>query len=314
MRSLDASRIALIARVRQHAIVFEVTERGVELQRFVATRHVHVILLAQRGAVSLFRPVVRQQQVTVHHASQRRVRVQLTILTDQVLPIGIVVDVVRQATSFFHAAYEVLVSLHVCIVGRELVHVVELVVECAVLRFVILSGILDIIVVDRTARIGAPLRRGRDDGFARLRVLRCDDDHAVGTACTVEGSRSGVFQYGDRLHVGRVDVVPTAVVRSAVDDDQRARTGVDGADTAEQHGRRVTTSLTRATRHLEARHLSGQGLHHVRSLLLGQCVGIDHGGRTRKGRSFGGTISHDEDLIQLFGVVRQDDLHPSRGR
>ena len=314
MRSLDASRIALIARVRQHAIVFEVTERGVELQRFVATRHVHVILLAQRGAVSLFRPVVRQQHVTVHHASQRRVRVQLAILTDQILPVGIAVDVVSQTALLFHAAYEVLVSLHIGIVGRELVHVVELVVECAVLRFVILSGIFDVIVVDRTARIGAPLRRGRDDGFARLRVLRCDDDHAVGTACTVEGSRSGVFQYGDRLHVGRVDVVPTAVVRSAIDDDQRACTGVDGADTAEQHGRRVATGLTRATRHLEARHLSGQGLHHVRSLLLGQCVGIDHGGRTRKGRSFGGTVSHDDDFIELLVVVHQDDLHPSRGR
>ena len=59
----------------------------------------------------------------------------------------------------------------------------------------------------------------RDAGVACLCTFGRHHDDTVGTACAVESRRGGVFQHRHGGHVGRVDVVPAAVIGRTVDDD-----------------------------------------------------------------------------------------------
>ncbi len=112
--------------------------------------------------------------------------------------------------------------------------------------------------IDILGAVGSPLP-AKGGGIVDLRLafltaLRCDDDDTVGSFGAIDGSRSSIFQHGDRLDVVGVKVVHRAL--HAIDDDHRGgivecsgTTDTDGV-VAIVHTRTTGVVLNLYTRHL----------------------------------------------------------------
>ena len=98
---------------------------------------------------SLLSPVIGLQPVILvivsNHITQSCVRVNLTVLTNEVLTIGYVVNLVNQTTTR-HRTYDSFVSLEVSLCGRATI-VDVVVLKSLVVLLVVSCWILDVVVI-----------------------------------------------------------------------------------------------------------------------------------------------------------------------
>ena len=67
---------------------------------------------------------------------------------------------------------------------------------------------------------------GDDCILSLLSLLGGDDNHTVGTTCTVKGRRGGILEHCHALYVAWVNVIDIATVGSAVHDNKRIKSGI----------------------------------------------------------------------------------------
>ena len=82
-----------------------------------------------------------------------------------------------------------------------------------------------------------------DAGLAHLAFLGRHEDDTIGSACTVDGARGGIFQYFHTLNIIGVHAFHTILVGGHTVNDVEGVGVVDGADTADAN-HRLSTRLT----------------------------------------------------------------------
>lgn len=139
-----------------------------------------------------------------------------------------------------------------------------------------------------------------DVELSRLGALGRYQDDTTGSTCSVDGSGSSIFQYGDvvdRIHIHVIE----ASHRNSVHDDERV--GVtDGGDTADADCRRSTRKTAR-TCYLHARHGSLERLGKAGGLDGGDLVSVNVGDGTCQVFLLDGTVTDDEDFVQKLCVL-----------
>ena len=133
---------------------------------------------------------------------------------------------------------DALVGVGRCLSGSETVVIDVFVVEALVEVRHVGFRVADDVVVRDLARVHPPAAFELHFGIARLTLLGGDEHHTVGTARTVEGGRSCIFEYRDVFDVVGVDRREIAVVGNAVEDDEGVHLGIDRTETADADGGR----------------------------------------------------------------------------
>ena len=113
------------------------------------------------------------------------------------------------------------------------------------MSFVVFSGVFDVVVIDGATRIYAPF-----GGSRYFCLFRGDNNNTIGTSCSVKSIRCGIFQYGDRFYIRRVDIVPTSFIRHAVDNNQRVDISIDRTYASYDKGWRTSARLSGTSCHL----------------------------------------------------------------
>ena len=132
-------------------------------------------------------------------------------------------------------------------------------------------------------------------------LLGRDQDHAVGSAGTVQGSRRSVLEHRHRLDVTAVDRIQVAVERYAVDHQQRGVRSVDRPETADaQFGAAARLSAARG-RH-DACDLSVEHLGNIGHGTVLELLGRDDLGRASERLLLGRSVSHDDHLVEHLVV------------
>ncbi len=150
------------------------------------------------------------------------------------------------------------------------------------MHLVVLCRIAYHVVVLQGARVPSVFGIESNLGVLSLfGLLGCYHDHTVGSACSVQGVRCRVLEYGHRLHIAGVDIVQVATVRCTIHDDKRVVLGIDRAESADAY-RRIRTRLSAVLRELHTGYGSGQSTRHVAHLCLLQFVCIEYGRRAGK--------------------------------
>ena len=173
-----------------------------------------------------------------------------------------------------------------------------------------------VVVIGEVGETGAGLEVGGQ--LPGLAFLGGDQDHTVGGAGTVEGSRGGVLQDGDGLDIARVEEVHRAggdvsggIVttggRYAVDDVERLVAGIEGAETTDGDVG-LGTGLAGVGGYLYARRLAGEDLFKTYDRCILDGFLLDHGCRAGIGTLLDCTVSHDHRLFQGFPVGGEDDI------
>ena len=300
----------LVIRFVNDTFVVQVAHRSIERRLVRSSRNAYVVLLAQACAICLVQPVVRTNQVilsvVIDNSAQSGVRVQLAVDTNQVLAFGHRVDVISQAI----VARAEHVGVGAGMSGSFALSLAQVVVlQRAIIHFIILRRVCDVIVIPCSARIGTPLRIHSHRSLARSTLLGRNDNHAVSAASAIQGIGSRILQHRHRLNVLRADVVQVALVRRTVQDNQRVVAGIDRADTTNADGRARGARLSGSVVQLHAGHFTLQRIGRIGSLDFINLVGVHHRGRTRKRRLLGRTVSHYHHLVQQFGVGLHPDCH-----
>ena len=144
-----------------------------------------------------------------------------------------------------------------------------------------------------------------------LAALGCDEDDTERSPRTVDRSRSGIFQYGDRLDVVRIQRVHIAF--DTVDQNQRTvhRAIADGTRTANIDAHRgVQVAAIGAGSQVQARNGSLQSLRYVGHGTCFDGVGINHADSSRHVDFLLGAIPYHYYLIQQFRITFH--LHVNR--
>ena len=137
-----------------------------------------------------------------------------------------------------------------------------------------------------------------DQKTASLCLLRCNDNHTIGTLRTIDGSRRGILQHVDTLNVVGVDIAQRTTLHT-IDDDQRLVATTDGTVTTNTHF--IATHVqTRDTALQSSCHIARRGLQN--SFALNLCYG------TRQVALLHGTETDDHDLVEALHVRLH--LHP----
>ena len=237
---LDACGISLEIRVIDDTLVLQIAQGSIVSHLVAAARHAHVVFLAQGMAESLILPVVRHQgiklSVVIHTIAQGGVRVQSSIGTDEVFPIRHGIDKIAQATLVARGA-DGIVGIDMGIVSRQAPIAYIIIIKSLVISFIVLSRTRDAIIVDIATAIGTPLGIEGDRSLLRLALLGGDHDDSVGTTSTIECVAGSILQHGDALHIIRVEVVPSALVRCTIHDDKRRSAGIDRTEATDGKGR-----------------------------------------------------------------------------
>ena len=308
--SLHTGGIALIIRAHHDTLIIQIAQGSIELSLLVAAIHTQVILLAKGIAISLVYPVIRQDgvylSVVVHTIAQCGIRIQLAIVTDEILTVGHTIRKIAQA-AFARTLIERGIGI-----AESLIRSLPLgyvgAVKSAIISFEILRWIVDgLIALGASA---APTQFGikRDDSLARITLLGGHDDDTIGTAGSIERIAGSILQYGDTRHIVRVDAVPQSIVWHTIQDDERVITSIERTDTTDTKlwsGIRRTRRLER----LQTSHIALQGIHHVVDLSLLQRLAVYHACRTREGRLLLFAVCHDDDLIKLAILRAKANLH-----
>ena len=138
-------------------------------------------------------------------------------------------------------------------------------------------------------------------------LLGRDDDHAVGTARSVERTGRCVLEDGHRLDVVRVERAQRAVVRHAVHDVERRGYGIDRPDAA-YDDRGAFARLAAARGHLDAGNGTFERFADVAHHALLQLVALDYGGRAGERLLLGRAVGYDHDAFDLGGVFLHCDV------
>ena len=204
--------------------------------------------------------------------------VEFAILSNHVLTVGNVIDVVTQTV--IHIVDEYRVGPVPSTIGIHATLVQSIVVEALVPHLVIFLRAGNHLVVRSGALVATPLGIYCDDSLvAFLCFLGGDKYHTVTTTGTIKGGGSGVLQHGDALHIDRVDVVETTIVRRTIDNNQRSVACIDGVDTTNTDAR-CATWLTRNVVDLDTRSLTLQSVDRVGHLHLVDIIRTDNCGRS----------------------------------
>ncbi len=185
--------------------------------------------------------------------------------------------------------------------GRCTIVAYVVIVQCLVVHLIVGSGILDEVILHLGVAVATPFGIQCDGSLAGLALLSGNHHHTVGTTGTIQGIGGGILQHRYIFHIVGVEVVPTSIVRSTIDDNQRVATRIDRAESTDAEYR-GGIGCTATLHHLEAGYLSLQTADDVGYLFLLQCLTLDDGGRTGKRGAFLLAESHHQHLVQLFGI------------
>ena len=302
-----AAGIAFVFRLVDDSTVIEIAHPGKVVEFAVGTGHRSVVFLTERVVESLVIPVVGRVVVFAVAIAQFGIGVELEVAAYKVFACRHGVHLIAQTT--VGAVEQVFVGKGVGLgsCGAMIIFGVE---HGTVVGLVILAGIADDIILRNQTRVGTKL------GFERHACIlsvacpfRRDDDHAVGTAGTVDGRGRSVFLHGDAFNVVGVDVGDVgSVVGCAVYDVEWRGACVDRADTAHtQRGSR--TGLARRACGLYAGHLTHEGTGRIGGHMGGDLVGLDFYGRTGESRLLGLTVGNHQHIVQHIVVGHQFNLH-----
>ena len=109
--------------------------------------------------------------------------------------------------------------------------------------------------------------------FPLFTALGGDDDYAIGSATTIDGSRCSIFQYLDALNVVSVQFVHSGFGRNAIDDVQRIVV-VERTNTANTNGSIACWRTICTDGH--ARNFALEGFHRVVFVLFLQVIYAHH--------------------------------------
>ena len=152
-----------------------------------------------------------------------------------------------------------------------------------------------------------------DLGLAYLTLLRGDQNNAIGSAGTVDGTRCSVLQHFDALDVLGVDALHTVLVGGHAVYNIKRFGVVDGADTADAD-ERLRAGLARGRGHLYASGHTLQGILGTQARLAFQVVGRDLGNRGRDDALLLHAVADDDHVGQRLLVFLQRDGHAAAGR
>ena len=168
---------------------------------------------------------------------------------------------------------------------------------------------------------GLERERGAETHLPRLlaAALRRDEDHTVGTACTVDGRCRGILQHLDRLDIvraearERVDDQTLALGHRladqghTVDDVQRLVRTVDRARTADAD-RGAAARLTVVLTHLHTGNLAAQRIVERGNGLVVEQFRLDRSHGSGQVRLLHRTVTNRHDLFERNGILLQDDV------
>ena len=274
-----------------------------------------VVLLSCPVPESQSFPVVRGYHVlfpiVVEDMTQRCVWVDTAVSSNKVFTVRYSENLIAQ-TTLVRWRQKLFVGFYHCLCWCQAKSVELVIIQCFVIILIIFCRIADDIVVSLDAGVGTPFHVDRDAGVACLCTFGRHHDDAVGTACAVESRRGGVLQHRHGGHVGRVDVVPAAVIGRTVDDDQRALSGADAAEASYTDGG-CRSRLTAVVYNLDTGGFTFQAAHYVVQLLVLHLLRVDDGGRTRESGTFLLSEGRYDNLVQSRVVVDQCHLHLGPG-
>ena len=298
---IQAGAVALVARVVDDTFVVEVTAAPVVVEALVAARYAEVVLLACVLTEGLVFPVVGTQIIegvallVAHHVAEGGIGVEGAVGVEELFALGGGEDGVTELLD------DALVGVGRCLSGSVAVVIDVFVVEALVEVRHVGFGIADDVVVPDLARVYTPAAFELHFGIARLTLLGGDEHHTVGTARTVEGGRSGIFEHRDVFDVVGVDRREIAVVGNAVEDDEGVHLGIDRTETADADGG-GGTGLTVVAGGLHAGHGAVEGARNVRYLTVLELLGAHRGGRTRERGFLRRAVGYYDRFVQV-GVV-----------
>ena len=186
-----------------------------------------------------------------------------------------------------------------------------IIIECFIICLVVKSRILDSLVVARDANVRTQSGIERHHSLTLCRTLGGDHNHTVSATGTVERRRRSILEHCHRCHVGRVKVVPTAIVWGAVNHNKRVFAGADTAETA--HANRWCGSRVAAVvHHLHTGSLALQRTHHIGQLLGLDGLGLHHGSRTGKCRTLLLAESSNHHFLEHLLIAVKGNFHVLR--
>ena len=144
-------------------------------------------------------------------------------------------------------------------------------------------------------------------GLAGNTLIGGDQDHAVGTAGTVDGRGGSILEDVHALDVAGGNIGEGAHERHAVQHDQRivgSGQGTVATDADLKAGARTGAGLG----HLHAGHSAVQGAGEVTGSHLAEVVTAHRSDGTGHVRLTGGAVTDHDDGVQSLGVVREDDV------
>ena len=145
-----------------------------------------------------------------------------------------------------------------------------------------------------------------DGGVSAAALFGRDHDDAVGTAGTVDGSRSRILEDVDLLHVGGVDDGGIDI-DDTVHDIDRSLAGVEGTDTADRD-LGVTARTSGSGDDVDAGHLAGHALGDgdggAALVELFVLDGSDRGGKLLTDQ---GTVTDDDHVVQGLVISPEQD-------
>ena len=220
----ESCRISLKIRIICDTLIVQVAERTIETQFLRTAAEAEIVFLSETLAESFLNPVVREQcvefAVIVNPVAKCCVRVEFTVRSDKVLVVGNGIDDISKASVSRWLAQSVVG----CLVSRVCGHFVIpyiVVVECLIIGFVILARVCDLVIVLCGTHIHAPFCIEGDSRALGLGLLCGDHYDTVGTSCTVQCVGSCILEHCNAFYVIRIQVVPSSVIRCAVNNYER---------------------------------------------------------------------------------------------
>ena len=297
--STQTARQTGVVGVLGDTLVVQVADGGENRSLAGSTGNAHIVFLAETVAISDIGPVVGRYEIIFtivsDNLAQGSVGVDLAIGTKEFLSLGNRPDIITQTAGI--TGSNVGIDTGVGIQGAQAQAVLIVVVQSAVLQFVVHFGIGNHVVIHQSAGVYTHLGVEGHQGLSTLGGLGGDHDNTVSTTGTVQGVGGGILQNGHALDIGRVDIAYITAERSAVHDNQRIVAGRNGADTTDAHGRGATRS-TVGRNELDTGHLTSKGVGNGGNLRLLQFLGIHHGCRSGEGLSGCRTEGHHDGLVQ----------------
>ena len=188
-----------------------------------------------------------------------------------------------------------------------------IIIQCIIVNLIVFNRIIDSLIVAFNTTIRTPSHINRNMRITNLCMFCCHHDNAIGSSCSIECGRRRIFQYGYRCHIGRVKVVPTAIVRRTIYDNQRTLSCANTTK-ATYTDRRGCSRFSAVVYNLNTSSLTFQTTHYVIDLLMFNLFRVNNGSRACKSRTLLFTEGSYNHLVQRRVVVNHRNLHCRFGR